>query len=228
MKSKISSKLKLLTVFLVVSGISLNFINAKAEGYSHFSKRLMYFTTQSNIWIASVFVLILVSPYVKKWKNNKKLIDVLHILRYVFTVSITLTGFVFCAILAPGAKNDSYNAWTLGSLFVHVFVPVISIADFLIDDYIITIHKKHIMLTAIPPLLYVLMSSILFFLNVDFGRGDPFPYFFLNYSSPAGFFGTSDEMPYIVGSFYWLIFLLLLIIGMGAFYRAIYKLTHKK
>jgi hypothetical protein len=82
-------------------------------------------------------------------------------------------------------------------------------------------------LVLIPPLLYVIFSSILFFLNVDFGRGDPFPYFFLNYSSPAGFFGTSDEMPYAVGSFYWLIVLSLLVFGLGALYRFLYKKMQK-
>lgn len=224
MRDKASKILKILTVILAFVGLILNFVFAKADGYSHFSKRLLYFTSLSNIWIALIFILILAEPLFKKGKKMK---DVLYIIKYVLTVSITLTGFVFTVILAPGAGNASYNAWTPWSLIVHVFVPSLSIIDFFIDGYKISIEKKHVPLVLVPPFLYVVFSSILFFLNVDFGRGDPFPYFFLNYSSPAGFFGTSDEMPYVIGSFYWLIVLSLLVFGLGALYRFLYKKIQK-
>ena len=227
MKNNISKALKISAIFFSLLGIVLNFIFAEADGYSHFSKRLLYFTSQSNLWIALIFTLILLQPYIK-CLNNKKIKDVFYIIKYVFTVSITLTGFVFCAILAPGAENDSYNAWTPWSLIVHVVVPTLSIIDFLIDGYFISIKPRDIAFVTLPPLAYVIFSSVLFFLNVDFGRGEPFPYFFLNYSSPAGFFGRSDEMPYIIGSFYWLVALLLLILGIGAIYRILFNKTHKK
>jgi len=64
---------------------------------------------------------------------------------------------------------------------------------------------------------------VLCIMKVDFGRGEPFPYFFFNYYSPAGVFGTSDVMPYRIGSFYWIVFMFFLIIGVGALYRKLYN-----
>ena len=83
--------------------------------------------------------------------------------------------------------------------------------------------KRHILLTTVPPLLYSAFASVLCIMKVDFGRGEPFPYFFFNYYSPAGVFGTSDVMPYRIGSFYWIVFMFFVIIGVGALYRKLYN-----
>ena len=222
MRRKASFCLKILTVALVLFGVLLNFLAAEADGYSHWSKRLLYFTTQSNLWIGLTFLALLF------WKDRPRLKYSLYLLKYVFTVSITVTCIIFCFVLAPGAGNDNYNAWTPASLIVHVFVPCLSIADFFVDAERIQLQRRCILFTAIPPFLYMIFSSILGFMNVDFGRGDAYPYFFLNYRSPAGFFGFSDQMPYIVGSFYWMLFILLIIFSLGWLYRRLYAKKTKE
>jgi len=223
MRERIATALKISVPLLAAFGLIMNFVSAVADGYSHWSKRLLYFTTLSNIWIAAALVLILLIPYVKPWRESTRVKNILYIIRFVFVISITLTGFIFCFVLAPGAKNENYNAWTLGSIFVHVLVPVASIADLFVDPYRVRIGWSHVFLTLIPPALYLAFGSLLGALGVDFGRGDPFPYFFMNYSSPAGIFGTSDVMPYMIGSFYWIIFMLALIISLGALYKRLYN-----
>jgi hypothetical protein len=162
-------------------------------------------------------------PLIKPIQNSIRVKNALYLLKYVFTVSITLTGFIFCAVLAPGAANDNYNAWTYASIMTHIIVPVLSVADFFIDSYRIRILKRQIPLVALPPFLYMIFASVLCILKVDFGRGEPFPYFFLNFNSPAGIFGFSNEMPYVIGSFYWILFMLGIIIGVGALYRKLYN-----
>ena len=223
MRHKISSVLKLLIPVMASVGLILNFVSANADGYSHWTKRLLYFTTLSNVWISVSLILILLIPFVKAWKDSTRVKNVLYIVRFVFVISITLTGFIFCCVLAPGAKYDNYNAWTVGSVFVHVLVPIFSVADFFIDTYRINIKWSHVALTLVPPLIYLVFASVLGAIGVDFGRGDTFPYFFMNYSSPAGIFGVSDVMPYRIGSFYWIVFMLVVIISLGALYRRLYN-----
>ena len=58
----------------------------------------------------------------------------------------------------------------------------------------------------------------MYVLGVDFGRGEAFPYFFMNYFSPAGIFGFSKNMPYIIGSFYWIAMLVIIIVGLAVLY----------
>ena len=223
MRKGLSLSLKVSVVIISLVGVVWSFFNATEDGYSHWAKRLLYFTSESNIWIAIVFAaLIFVQIYEKK-RNPSNMKDVLYLIRYIFTISITLTGLIFCVVLAPGADNADYNAWTMASVMTHVIVPILSIADFFVDDYRITLKRRHIFYTAIPPLAYLIFSSILGLSGVDFGRGDNFPYFFLNFNSPAGLFGTSDVMPYRIGSFYWIVFMLGIILGFGALYKKLYK-----
>lgn len=228
MRKQISFSLKFVTAAAALSGVVWSFFSASADGYSHWTKRLMYFTSQSNLWIALTFIAILILWRSKKFSANTRVKNFLYLLKYVFTVSITLTGFIFCAVLAPGAANANYNAWSVASILTHVVVPVFSIIDFFVDTYRIELVRKHIFLTTLPPLAYSLVTAVLCIFKVDFGRGDPFPYFFFNFYSPAGIFGTSPTMPYRIGSFYWIVFMFFVIVGVGALYRKLYNFNQEK
>ena len=216
---KISFSLKFVSTAAAFVGIIWSFFAATADGYSHWSKRLLYFTLQSNVWISVTFIAILLATRVKKLRDNGKLLNVLYILKYVFTVSITVTGFIFCAVLAPGSANAGYNAWTVSSILTHVVVPAFSVADYFVDPRRPVIKKSQVLYATVPPFIYCIFASVLCVMKVDFGRGEPFPYFFFNYYSPAGVFGTSDVMPYRIGSFYWIVFILFIVIGIGTLYR---------
>ncbi len=222
-REKISFSLKFVTAAAALVGVVWSFFNATADGYSHWSKRLLYFTSLSNLWIALTFIALLVAARSKTLSKSTRVKNFLHILKYIFAVSITLTGFIFCAVLAPGSANANYNAWTAASILTHVVVPTLSVVDFFVDTYRVALIRRHILLTTVPPLLYSVFASVLCIMKVDFGRGEPFPYFFFNYYSPAGVFGTSDVMPYRIGSFYWIVFMFFLIIGVGALYRKLYN-----
>ena len=223
MRNKISLCFKVAIALSSTLGIILSFLRSDADGYSHWSKRLLYFTAQSNIWIGVLSLIMLLYALIYKSKEDTRVKNILYVLKYIFTVSITVTGLIFCAVLAPGAANDNYNAWTLPSLLTHVIVPALSIADLFVDGYRIRLKRIHVLYTTLPLFIYMIFSGVLYFLNVDFGRGDSFPYFFLNYGSPAGVFGFSSEMPYIVGSFYWIILILFIVFGFASLYRKLYN-----
>jgi len=224
-RKNISTIIKIVAVITSLGGVIIGFFNAKYDGYSHWSARLLYFTNQSNLWIGITFLIILLLPLLK-FKNKDKAKDILYLLKYMFTVSITITGVIFCAILAPHV-DGTFHAWSISSLMTHVFTPILAIADFFVDDTPLILNLKKTFLVLIPPFIYLIFASVLGAFKVDFGRGDTFPYFFLNYNSPAGFFGFSDVTPYIVGSFYWMVILSLMILSLGFLYYTLHPTTIK-
>lgn len=224
-KKNISIILKILTVITSLTGVIIGFFNATYDGYSHWSSRLLYFTTQSNIWIGVTFLIILILHF--KFKNNEKLKSILYLLKYIFTVSITITGVIFCAVLGPNV-DDSFHAWSLSSLLTHVFTPLLAIVDYFVDDYPLVLNFKKTFLVTIPPFIYLVFASVLGFAGVDFGRGDNFPYFFLNYNSPAGVFGFSSQPPFVIGSFYWIVILLIMVLSLGWLFYSLHPTSIKR
>lgn len=179
---------------------------------------LLYFTIQSNIWIGVTclagIVLMLKKAEPKRWMYRVKLI---------FTVSITLTGVVYCVLLAPLSGGGAYS---LPSLLTHVVVPAASVLDFAVYDYPAGYRKRDCLLATIPPLYYLAFSSAGYVLNWDFNNGENYPYFFLNWGSPAGAFGFAEELPYI-GVFYYVLIMVAFVVGVGALYIFLARLIKK-
>ena len=217
MTKKLTLSLKYLTVISSFGGVALSLIFAREDGYSHWSKRLLYFTAQSNIWIGVTFLLMLFSPLKKK--NAEQWTARLYLLKYIFTVCITMTGLIFCCLLAP-FSDESYQPWKAYNLLTHVFTPTFAITNLFLDEAPLTIDKKDVLLSLSPFLVYSVIVSILGFTQTDFGRGVPYPYFFFNYTSPAGVFGFSNVHPFYVGSFYWLLLFAGMTIGIAYLYAA--------
>ena len=209
---KISYALKCLVTLSAFGGVILSLFTAKKDGYSHWSRRLLYFTAQSNIWLGVTFLLLALLPFHKNTPPTYQ--SRLYVLKYVFTVSIAITGLVFCGLLAP-FSDETYRPWTVCNVFTHVITPTLAIADYFLDDFRLHLTTKHVFLSTLPPLAYCLFSSVLGAFHTDFGRGVEYPYFFLNYRSPAGIFGFSDQRPFFVGTFYWIVLFLLVVLGLG-------------
>lgn len=212
MMQKISSLvLKSIVVVAVCVGVTIDVV---AD-----TKSLLFFTIQSNIWIGLVclvgLVLQLVRAPIKKWMYSVKLI---------FTVSITLTGVVYCGMLAPFLGSE---AWLFSRVLTHVVVPLASIADFVVSDYPADYKKWECTLVTIPPFYYLIFAGIGFALDWDFGYGDNYPYYFLNWGSPAGAFGFANESPYI-GVFYYILILLAFVVGVGALYIFVARAVKNK
>ncbi len=219
-RKSISITLKILIIATSLGGVLLSLFTATKDGYSHWARRLLYFTAQSNIWIGVVTLFILLfsfTPY------REKRTRILYTLRFVFTVSITMTALVFCGLLAPFAKQYDFSVYTLSSLFTHVLSPLFAIADFFVDKQPFPLTKRHVFLSALPPIIYFTVSFILEYFNVDFGKGTPYPYFFMNFRSPAGVFGFTATPPFIIGTFYWFLFFPSILFAVAFLYRFLYN-----
>ena len=60
-RQKISNILKYIIVFSALGGTVYGLFTATGDGYSHWSKRLLYFTTQSNVWVGIIYLIIIIS-----------------------------------------------------------------------------------------------------------------------------------------------------------------------
>ncbi|MBE7086736.1 MAG: hypothetical protein E7369_00365 [Clostridiales bacterium] len=216
MRKIISLTFKILVVTCSILAFVLSIFSTRLDGYSHWTDRFFYFTWQSNLWLALSFIAVLMCGLFKG-KNHLAIKRGLYVVKYITTVCITITFLVFITLLAPFAPAE-YRLFSFSSILSHLVVPFLAIADFFLDDFKFTLTKSEAFLTVIPPGIYTIVVWVLSFLNVDFGRGDPFPYYFMNVHSPAGMFGFSAIPPYFVGTFYWVILLASMVFGVGILY----------
>lgn len=210
--------LKCIVVLCAASGTALS---ALSPGMVFMGGRVvfMYFTIQSNIAVALICAvggakLLIRAPIGRAWLAVK----------FMGTVSITLTGAVFCFILAP---TMGAAAWNLQNVLTHVVVPIAAIADFFAIGVYGRLRKRCALLALLPPLAYAVYAGIGFARNWNFGMGRNYPYFFLNWGSPAGAFGFCDELPYM-GCGWWILALLVLLLGVGHLYLAALSARRKR
>ena len=219
--------LKFIIIICVILGLVFNFAAAELDGYSSAASRLLYFTNLSNIWVGAITVLFMVFEISILRGGRDRRGEWAYVFKLATTVSITLTCIIFCAVLAPNAGAD-YRPWTVGSILVHAVVPGLAIIDFFLDGGEIPFKKRGSLASLVPPFAYFVFCIILYVCNVDFGRGDNFPYFFLNFGSPAGIFGFSDEFPYRIGTFYWVVFISVMVYLTSLLYSYVHNLKIKR
>lgn len=222
---KVSTKQLILTVILKLTvfisatvGIILSAI-AGIESFMGGSTVFMYFTIQSNILIALV-CLIGLCIVLFKLKFNY----IWSLIKFVSTISITLTGLVFCFVLAPTMAT---SAWGLSNILTHVVVPLAAVIDFFVIGINLEYKKTDVIYVIIPPLLYAIYAGIGYALNWQFSKNTNYPYFFLNWGSKAKAFGFTNELPYM-GVMWWIILLLLLLVGLAFLYLKIIDILKNK
>ncbi len=223
MRKWLSMFLKFIVVMASFIGLILVVCDIKVT-YVGGWKGMLYFTNQSNLWIGIVCLVGLIIMIMEEIKHKKYIKPWMKIIKLVFTVAITLTGVVYCFLLVPTMSEDP---WCLTSVLTHVVVPVFAVADFLVYDVDFSYKYKHSFFALIPPFYYLIFAGIGYIINLDFGLGVNYPYFFLDWGAPVGFFGISKELPHYIGMFYWLILMLGIVLGFGIFYVKASKIVNK-
>ncbi len=206
----------ILKTIVIVSAILGTVLSALGGRNSFMGGKVvfMYFTIQSNLAIALIcaiglWFMLSGKPYYRWWQ----------VVKLVGTISITLTGTVFCFILAPTMGS---RAWNVQNILTHVVVPLAAIIDFFVTGVISDIKKSSVLYVMLPPLAYVVYAGIGYVQGWEFALGVHYPYFFLNWGSPAGVFGFSDKLPFM-GTGWWIILLLALLILVSLLYLAILR-----
>ena len=208
-----------LKIIVIISAVTGTLISALAGSDDFMGGRyvFMYFTIQSNIALAAICLAGLVMML-----KNRRFSDIWYVVKFAGTISITLTGAVFCFVLAPTMK-DAFN---LQNILTHIVVPLASVIDFFVTGIQSRIKKINSLWVTVPPLLYAGYAGIGYVNNWQFATGYNYPYFFLNWGSPAGAFGFTKDLPYM-GTAWWMIFLLIALIIVGLIYLLITDLLKK-
>lgn len=214
----LSLALKIVVIFFAVAGTFLS-MNAGQATFMGGTRVLMYFTIQSNIAIA-----LICGIGMYYLLSKKEIPNWWYTVKFVGTMAITLTGAVFCFVLAP---TMGHLAWGMVNVFTHVIVPIAAILDFFVVGIDADIKNKKVFYTIIPPIMYLIYASIGYICKWEFADGINYPYFFLNWGSPAGAFGFSSELPFM-GCMWWIFLLFILIILVGLAYLRILDMLKKK
>lgn len=221
---KLSSTQKIITyclkIVVFLSAVIGTFLSAYAGRNSFMggSRVFMYFTIQSNIAMAIISVIGLCLLY-----KGGKIGQIWQIIKFVGTVSITLTGVVFCFVLAP---TMGVAAWNIQNILTHVIVPVASVVDLFVVSKLIDLAKRNTIFVIIPPILYAIYAGVGYVKGWEFAEGINYPYFFLNWGSEAGAWGFSSSLPFM-GSAWWILVLLIFLIIVGFIYLKVVDLLRK-
>lgn len=220
MKSKqktVSLILKAIVIYFACTGTVLS-MKAGNNAFMGGTRVLMYFTIQSNLALALISLVggcILLS--------GKKVPGWWYVVRFAGALSITLTGVVFCVVLAPTLGKF---AWVKNNVYTHVIVPIAAVVDFFVSCLDADIPKRKVVYVTLPPLAYAIYAGIGYLCNWQFARGQNYPYFFLNWGSPAGAFGFCEGLPFM-GCMWWILLLLAMLILVGLGYLAILGMFKK-
>lgn len=212
MTKTLSTLLKVIVVAGALVGVVLSHYNAR--GFMGGNSTFLFFTIQSNLWIALLDVVALAmmmrgDDCTRRWYSLAQLI---------FTVSITLTGVVFCFVLAPTMAPGT--AFGPANVLTHVVVPVAAVVDFVVCRRSYAFHRSDAFYPTLPALYYLAFASIGYVQNWPFGEGVNYPYFFLNWGSPVGAFGFSGEFPFM-GVVYYILVILVFLIALSSCYIAL-------
>ena len=118
----------------IIIGFIIGYIDEVHSDVFMRTGAILYYTVQSNIWITAIISVFLVYDIISLKKG--KVVEIpnwLRLVKYIFTVAITITFIVYNFILYPGSvltnAGESYlNAHTF---LLHIFVPVLAIVDYI-------------------------------------------------------------------------------------------------
>ena len=177
---------KILFLISCAYGIILTYQTAP----SGFAIYISYYTTQSNILVFVVMIVMLIREFFHQGKRNR----FLTILKALSTISIMITFLVFHFILAPYINADISNvAGGLGNILVHYITPLWFFFDYLIFDTKGATRITDPFIYTIFPLYYLVFSNIRAVTGELYEYGSfisPFPYPFLDYAV-LGIYGVS-------------------------------------
>lgn len=220
--------IKLMAIAVSVYGMCMSF-----QGWIS----LTYFTNLSNIFIDLVLFGFMVHD-IKKFKKGGKMsppANGWYVVKFMATISITLTFLVYLVLLAPTNQDGFIVAYLqngAGSLCVHLVSPLLAIFDFIIFDYHYESSRAHLLFSMIPPLAYVGLIVVLAEQGMRWNDTMSAPYNFLNYGAPTGWFGFDigqmGSTTLGIGVAYNVIALSVIFIIIGMFYLAVKNMRRRK
>lgn len=189
--------------------------------------KFTFFTYLSNAALAFVLFAFLVFDAVRlKTKGKCDLrSNKLYVLKYMLTISITLTFLVYMLLLGPNCKGGlkgSYMKNHGGSFCLHFLTPMLAILDFALFDFEFKSDKRHVYFALLLPLSYVLFVVVAAAHGMRWYENMSAPYNFLNFGAKTGWLGfdlsTAGFESLGIGVAYMILLLMLIFSGIGTGY----------
>ena len=211
-KSKISLIMKIIAVVASLYGM--------LQSLDHWMF-FTYFTNLSNIFIDIMLVIFIIYDL----KKAKYIPQGMYLIKFMATISITLTFFVYMLLLAPTNSQGFIGAY-LNNVDVSDMPDrdkVLAIIDFLLFSEHYRPDEKHVYYSVVPPLVYVGYVIVLGnVFHIRWYKDMLAPYNFLNYGAPTGWFGFDLSLlgskTLGIGTFYMIVVLLIIFIGLGTLF----------
>lgn len=198
--------------------------------------QLMFFTEQSNFLALVVTTISLFLAISEGISGVRKFTPIFEKARFSVAVLISITCLIFMCILMPIGIiecDEQAGQFVWDELILHAVVPPLVVIDVLVfnnNKFVIT--KKDILIPVSFMVFYLSFAIFAFYTNLSFNvvyePPHNYPYFFMNFNSHTGWFGMDFEFKgditwdkNAIGSFYWILFLLGLVLSLGFAYRAI-------
>lgn len=132
----------------------------------------LYYTTLSNI----LCMLYFADSIVRTLQNK----PVNHNLKGAVTLAITVTMLIYWGILAPHNFDIHTVNQLLGTLCVHLFVPLMTIFDWILFDKKGQFSRWAPLSWLAIPWVYYIFAVIGASANLTFANGQHYPYFFID------------------------------------------------
>ena len=218
-KSIIQLILRLALAIIGIVGIIVTYSSGSFMGDN---KTFLYFTVQSNVTIIAVELVFAIYALQQILGKQVAIKNWVYLVKYVFTVAITITFLVFAFMLAPTLGVDYLLSY--GNFSLHFIVPILALVDFFVFGNEIKLTKVNCILGAAMPIYYVIFFLIGIPLGFTYLNGNRAPYFFLDYEKLTWFRFTENGP----GVIYWILILTALIIGLCYLFLLFMKLRQKK
>lgn len=203
--------IKLLIIIMGITGIMTSVFHGGALGDGTMFR---FYTIKSNLWMLAVMIVFLVFDIICLKKPQTTIPNWLYVVKYIATVSITLTFFVYAFLLAPWINWRYSLSWS--SLPLHYLIPILSVVDMLLFDSGMKMKKWYCLLAVIPSYYYCIYVVFCSLTGRCFSSsGDKFPYYFMDYET-YGWFRIDGNG---IGFFWWIVLLTIILTAFGLIYQ---------
>lgn len=174
-KIKISCFINYIIFLLVLIGVIFMFCNINFMGDNNILsisgvELFKFFTVDSNIFMGISALLFGIYEILIIKKKKKNIPHFLYTLKFMATISITLTFLVTAFFLVPTSKYPYWIYYQNSNLFFHLIVPILSIITFILYEKNRILTIKDTFISMIPVILYSIfyISNILIHITDDY------------------------------------------------------------
>jgi len=185
MKNFAYLKKELLVVIYRLMIIAIAVIGILAPSQNTFLGQFWFFTLQTNLFVIFIMLALILAQVLSIFKlGNFVNSKTFNYFRIASTFYITITGFIYCFVLAPVAiitNSPLVTAVSYRDILLHIFVPVMTIFEYYLFGQKVKLKNSDAILFLIYPIIY---ASTIFvraiFSNQTFPGGSLYPYFFID------------------------------------------------